>query len=370
MDELLPWFVLKNTPGVGNLIFKRLMDRFGSPKTVQSSSVEELVQINGISKKIALAIKRRETPGWIKKELSTLDRKPFRIITQTEPDFPFLLLQIPDPPPFLYVYGELDPLSDKVAVVGSRNATGYGISTARMLSRDLASNRITIVSGMARGIDTAAHMGALDAKGSTIAVLGSGFHHVYPKENIRLFHKIAENGAVISEFSLDTPPDHHHFPIRNRIISGLSLGAVIVEAAKKSGSLITARLSAEQNREVFAVPGSITSYKSSGTHALIKQGAKLVEHVRDIFEEIGYDTTVTIPRKDKKETAEPINSLDKIEAMVLKALEPYPVHIDTLSRKLSILPGQLSATLLQLEIKGLVRQDPGKRFSRQSNLLD
>jgi len=250
-------------------------------------------------------------------------------------------------------------------VVGSRNATGYGITTTKNLCANLTLLDITIVSGMARGIDTAAHEGALAAKGKTIAVLGSGLERVYPAENVKLFHRISENGAVVSEFSLMTEPEAHNFPIRNRIISGMSLGTVVVEATKKSGSLITARLAAEQNREVFAVPGSVQSFKSIGTHTLIKQGAKLVEHAQDIVEElapffqINARPAINIQDQAGKKSA----SLTADEARVYDALEPYPVHIDDLVRKISMEPGKLSSVLLKLELKGMVQQSPGMLFT-------
>jgi DNA processing protein len=218
---------------------------------------------------------------------------------------------------------------------------------------------------MARGIDTAAHEGALAAEGHTIAVLGSGLQNIYPAINRDLFHQIAKRGAVISEFPLDTEPDAHNFPRRNRIISGMALGTVVVEATKNSGSLITARLAVEQNREVFAVPGSIESYKSKGTHALIKQGAKLVENVADIFEEIAHLVSVPAERDLSAQGGKTSLSLSlsSEEATVFESLGPYPVHIDEIVRKLDMQPGKISSLLLQLELKGVVRQSPGKYFS-------
>jgi len=282
-------------------------------------------------------------------------------------DYPALLLEIPDPPPLLYVYGRMPASLRNIAIVGSRNATQYGITITRRLSGDLISHGMTIVSGMARGIDTAAHEGALNQHGKTIAVLGSGLERIYPSENKALFHRIAENGAVVSEFPLDAEPEAHHFPLRNRVISGLSLGTVIVEATRRSGSLITARLAAEQNREVFAVPGSINSFKSTGTHTLIKQGAKLVEQSGDILEELSYlvnPQKTTGVQRDSNETGQE-TPLSETEARVVRSLEHYPIHIDDLIRKLGMAPSALSAILLQLELKGIVHQDPGKLFYLQ-----
>ena len=365
--EILPWFILRSVPGIGNLLFKRLLDRFKSPETALTASYEDLISVNGITSRLAQAVIQHKISDPVKRELELIAAKGYKIITMKDPGYPSLLVQIPDPPPFLYVYGDIGLCNANIAVVGSRNATRYGIFTTKKLSADLASFKYTIVSGMARGIDTAAHLGALDAGGKTIAVLGSGFEKVYPAENLNLFHRIAQSGAVITEFPLNAGPEPHHFPVRNRIISGLSLGTVIVEAAKKSGSLITARLALEQNREVFAVPGNIHSFKSTGTHSLIKQGAKLVENTQDIIEELSHMTQFHGADNHINQKAVLKNALalqlSKEQIQVVQALGPYPVHIDELIRKLLIDPGNLSSILLQLELKGIVVQSPGKMFS-------
>lgn len=365
MENILPWFILKSVPGIGNHLFKRLIERFNSPENVFEASGKDLLEIKGITPRLVTVIKHHKIRDSVKKDFDLVMKKGYKIVTLSDTDYPPLLLQIPDPPPFLYVFGRLNGSFKNIAVVGSRNATDYGISTTRRLCKDLALLKMTIVSGMAIGIDSAAHQGALMGNGNTIAVLGSGLEFVYPAENRKLFHVIAENGAVISEFPLLTEPEPHNFPIRNRIISGISLGTVVVEATKRSGSLITARLSAEQNREVFAIPGSIHSFKSTGTHALIKQGAKLVEHAQDIMEELSY--IIEAPHeKDKtgNEIMERISQLSSEESLVFEVIDAYPVHIDDLARKLSMEPGKLSSVLLQLELKGIVCQSPGKLFSR------
>ncbi|MGD9383593.1 MAG: DNA-processing protein DprA [Desulfobacterales bacterium] len=365
MENILPWFILKSVPGIGNHLFKRLIERFNSPENVFEASGKDLLEIKGITPRLVTVIKHHKIRDSVKKDFDLVMKKGYKIVTLSDTDYPPLLLQIPDPPPFLYVFGRLNGSFKNIAVVGSRNATDYGISTTRRLCKDLALLKMTIVSGMAIGIDSAAHQGALMGNGNTIAVLGSGLEFVYPAENRKLFHVIAENGAVISEFPLLTEPEPHNFPIRNRIISGISLGTVVVEATKRSGSLITARLSAEQNREVFAIPGSIHSFKSTGTHALIKQGAKLVEHAQDIMEELSY--IIEAPHeKDKtgNEIMERISQLSSEESLVFEVIDAYPVHIDDLARKLSMEPGKLSSVLLQLELKGIVYQSPGKLFSR------
>ena len=364
MDKLLSWFCLKSVPGIGNHLFKRLINRFNLPESVFQASAQELSQVEGISARQIAALQNFKTPDSVKRELARVDQKKVNIATLTDPAYPPLLREIPDPPPYLYVSGDLDGALRNIAVVGSRNATDYGISTTQKLCADLSAFGITIISGMAVGIDTAAHHGALAARGKTIAVLGSGLNNIYPAENKKLFKRISESGAVISEFALDTPPEAHNFPIRNRIISGMSLGTVVVEATRKSGSLITARLAVEQNREVFAVPGSIQSFKSTGTHTLIKQGAKLVENAQDVLEELAafIDAPKLIKHQDPNRKAQSLALMTPEELVVYKLISPYPEHIDTIVRKARIEPGKLLSILLQLELNGMVKQLPGKRF--------
>ena len=364
MDSIRSWFHLKSVPGIGNLLCKRLIDRFGSPQDILQASDKELLQINGLAQRHVAAIRTHQPEG-IEAELALAAKRGYQFVALTDPDYPRLLREIPDPPPLLYVYGRLGGNSANLAVVGSRNATSYGLRTTNDLCRSLASRSLTIVSGMARGIDTAAHKGALSAGGQTIAVLGSGLERIYPAENRRLFHRIAEKGAVVSEFPLQAEPEAHHFPIRNRIISGMSLGTVVVEATRNSGSLITARLAAEQNREVFAVPGSIQSFKSAGSHTLIKQGAKLVEHAQDVIEELLPLVSIDqVPENQSGDQPLPnLNSLGEDEIRVYQALDPYPMHIDELARKISMEPGKLLSLLLKLELNGMVEQSPGKLFS-------
>lgn len=358
----MPWFTLKSVPGIGNLLFRRLVDRFGSPEQVLAASMRELAEVDGISERTANAIDRHVTPEWVWREMDLAWSKGYRIVTMADPNYPAMLAQIPDPPPILYMYGAFENPPMSIAIVGSREATRYGVFTARRLGRELAGYKTVVVSGLARGIDTAAHMGALDGRGMTVAVMGSGLERVYPSENRNLFHRIAENGAVISEFRLTTQPEARNFPIRNRIISGMTMGTVVVEAARKSGSLITARLAGEQGREVFAVPGNVNSFKSAGTHGLIKQGAKLVEKAGDILEEFPAFRHRSEKGKHGRESTVRPPPMSESEAMVFKELGPYPIHIDDLVRKLAMDPGKLSGILLQLELKGIVSQAPGKMF--------
>jgi len=365
MKNILPWFSLKNVKGVGNHLFKRLIDQFHFPENIFQASLRELTQVTGVSHSIAKAIQSKKIQPPEERELELAMHKGIQIITMADETYPLLLHHIPDPPPLLYVSGHLEKAAVNLAIVGSRNATGYGTTTAKQLSRDLAHKGLSIISGMARGIDTAAHHGAIEGKGNTIAVLGSGLDVVYPPENKTLFHKITENGAVISEFSFGTRPKPHNFPLRNRIICGMAVGTMVVEATIKSGSLITARLAAEQGREVFAVPGSIRSFKSAGTHRLLKQGAKLVENVNDVMEELL--PFINSPEKNNTISDDPIKKihrmLDSDESIVFKALEPYPIHIDDIIRLTGFDSGKLSGILLKLELEGMVTQLPGKLFS-------
>ena len=365
VETLLPWFALKSVAGIGNCLFKRLIDHFGSPQAVLRASAQQLMKVEGITSRLAAAVRRHRITDSIRREVDLARKSQVKIIPLTDPTYPMLLQQIPDPPPWLYLKGSLDKQAGCVAVVGSRNATSYGLQTARQLGAELAGQGITVVSGMASGIDTAAHQGALEARGLTVAVLGSGLTRIYPASNRKLFERIATEGAVVSEFAMSAGPEPHHFPIRNRIISGISLGTVVVEASRKSGSLITARLAAEQNREVFAVPGSIRSFKSTGTHALIKQGAKLVENTADIVEEIGHRLHLSQKSLSATETGRKASDeLTPDEQRVLEALSPYPMHIDELTRFVGIAPGEVASILLQLELKGLIHQSAGKCFAR------
>ena len=369
MENLLPWFRLKSVPGIGNHLYKRLISRFKSPEFVFEAPSDELLQVEGINQRIISGIRNHQIPDDIKRDMDQIVTMGFRVVTFSDENYPPLLREIPDPPPVLYVYGHLEPSIQTIAIVGSRNATTYGISTTRQLAVHLASLNFIIVSGMAVGIDTAAHKGALEGKGKTIAVLGSGLGRIYPSENRELFHHIAQNGAVISEFPMMTEPEAYNFPIRNRIISGISQGTVVVEATQKSGSLITARLAAEQNRQVFAVPGSVRSFKSMGTHNLIKQGAKLVEHPQDILDELVHVfQTSTVMQGTKKPLHPDLPTMTGEEKCIFEVLDPYPVHVDDIVRKVSMAPGKVLSILLQLELKQIIQQSPGKRFSVSDNV--
>ena len=300
-----------------------------------------------------------------------------RKITVDDAEYPKNLKTLHRPPQALYVNGSFKEEDDfAVAIVGSRRASRYGIEMGERLGYDLALRGVTVVSGMARGIDSAAHRGALKANGRTIAVMGSGHGHIYPPENKDLYRKIAESGAVISEFENDVSPLPQNFPIRNRIISGLTLGIVIVEAAKNSGALITADFALEQGREVFAVPGKISSLTSEGTHELIKDGAKLVQSAEDIMEELGLHEiepeadNKRDQREEKisKKTARYVyNSLTDGERKVYKILSDEPVYIDDVMKESGVELSKISNVLLGLELKRLIKELPGKQFIRTEN---
>ncbi|GFO67018.1 DNA polymerase [Geomonas limicola] len=351
------WFALKSVPQVGNVTFLRLLAHFGSPERALKATAEELAQVKG------LGPAARESLGFFdwrpaaERECERLIACGASVVDILSERYPKPLMEIPDPPPFLFVRGDLKGNEPAVALVGSRRASQYGLCTATRLARDLARCQVTVVSGMARGIDTAAHWGAVKGGGRSIAVLGCGIDVVYPPENQALCEAVAASGALVSEFPLGTEPLAENFPRRNRIISAISRGVVVVEAGEKSGSLITARYALEQGREVFAVPGNVTLTGSRGANGLIKEGAKLVERVEDILEEL------RLPCPDAEPDAPPQFSLTPQEAELYVLLCRGALQIDEIIVQSALSPGEVSATLLSLELKGAVVQLPGKHFS-------
>ncbi|MEN6468088.1 MAG: DNA-processing protein DprA [Smithella sp.] len=374
-EDLKYWIALKSIDGIGNASFQPLIEHFRSPAAVFSASIHELSSVPGISKKSASAIISFKHWDIILRQMDMMSKTGINIVTCLDELYPKNLLNIYDRPPFLYVLGGLEQEDIPVAIVGSRHASTYGKYTTDRISRELALRGITIVSGMARGIDSCAHRGALAAKGRTIAVLGSGLDVIYPPENKNLFTAIAQNGAVVSEFPLGTQPLSYHFPARNRIISGLSYGIVVVEAGEKSGSLITARLAMEQGREVFAIPGTIDSASSRGTNSLIKQGAKLIDSIDDILEDIlpqlERSSTRLTPRKQEQDTIRALqteikidsDSLKPIEQAILTSLSPGKKHADDIISDTGLPPADVLSALINLELKGILLQHPGKLFS-------
>ena len=358
MEDKLYWLALNLIPGVGPIAYRNLVGTFRDPERVFAASTKELAAVEGVGEKIIGAIKDFPAAETAADELKKVQDLGVSLLTFCNQGYPKNLLQIYDPPPLLYVRGELDAGDSlMVAMVGSRKGSPYGRAVTKKISRELASSGVTVVSGMARGIDTCAHLGALEAGGKTIAVFGCGIDIVYPPENKKLFFDIIDHGAVISEFPLSTPPEGKNFPKRNRIISGLSLGVVIVEATDDSGSLITASHALEQGREVFAVPGNIGMATSKGTNALIKQGAKLVEGAQDILTEI-------LPQYEGKTYREEIPALNDEEDGILQLLSHSPLHIDEISRLSQMEIRRVSTILLELELKGVISQLGGKMFVR------
>jgi DNA processing protein len=360
---LYPWLALSFVPGVGLIHYRRLVERFRHPKGALRASYAELCAVEGIGPTVAAAIRGFRDEARVSRELELVRAHEVTLLNFRDSNYPENLLRIPDPPPLLYVKGSLtrgDRLA--IAVVGSRMASPYGRSVTFRLAKDLVRQGVTVVSGMARGIDSFAHQGALASKGRTIAVLGCGVDVVYPSSNRKIYEDIVSMGAVVSELPMSSEPEAGHFPRRNRIISGLSLGVTVVEANTKSGSLITARQALDQNREVFAVPGNILSAKSKGTHELIRRGAKLVETASDILEEIAPHLRLMPAEASREGDEEQAESLTKEQGIVFGAIDAEPVHIDQVISQSPLSPAKISALLLELELRGLVIQLPGKWF--------
>jgi DNA processing protein len=362
-DKRCSWLALCMIRGLGNIVCKNLVDRFGDPDRIFQATLSELLSVEGIRKEVALDILARRYEGDPQEELKRTEDHGARIITYVEPSYPKALKEIHDPPMLLYLKGNDIPANTTfIAMVGSRNATHYGLKAAEKIGQGLARRGLGVVSGMARGIDSASHWGCLGGFGFTIAVLGTGIDIIYPTFNKKLYHLIVEKGAVISEFPMGTPPAPTNFPIRNRIISGLSRGVIVVEATKNSGSLITASQSLDQGREVFAVPGSIDSFKSAGCHFLIKQGARLVENSDDVLEELGLNYSF-LPKTDTFKKGD-LLPMDESEKAIFDIIGDYPMHIDQISRQGNLEPKEVSSILTRMELKGVIRQLPGKMFVR------
>jgi DNA processing protein len=358
IEDKLYWLALNMVPGVGPIAYRNLVARFSDPEQVFAASPAQLAQVEGVGEKTIGAIKGFPAERAATEELRKLQDLGVFILTLKDQGYPKNLLEIYDPPPLLYVRGTLDQGdSPMIAVVGSRKGSPYGRAVTKKISMELAAGGVTVVSGMARGIDTYAHLGALEAGECTVAVLGCGIDIVYPPENEKLFRAIIDHGAVISEFPLSTPPEGKNFPKRNRIISGLSLGVVIVEATVDSGSLITASHALEQGRDVFAVPGNVGMSTSRGTNALIKQGAKLVESAQDIWTEI-------LPQYEGNACHTELPVLSDEEDGILQLLSHNPLHIDEISRMSRVEIRRVSTILLELELKGVISQLGGKMFVR------
>jgi DNA processing protein len=368
----LAWLTLKLLPGLGNRSLLKLVSHFGSPEAVLQANAAEIHAVEGLRPHAVKALLSRRTSRDPSVEWQMLQSKGFRLVCLADPDYPANLAAIPDPPAVLFVDGSLEPRDlVAIAVVGSRAASLTGMTFTERLSTDLAQCGVTVVSGFAMGIDSAAHRGALRARGRTLAVLGCGLDQDYPQGNREMRIQIRNSGALLTEFLLGSPPEAGHFPARNRIISGLALGVVVVEAAQRSGSLITARLALEQGREVFAVPGMARHYRSAGVHQLLRQGAKLVETAQDVLDEIrpmirrNPAATVrdTIVSATSGGCAHQGNFSEE-EAVLMASLRKEPIHIDELGHRLQWGPSRVASVLVSLELKGAVQQLPGKHFVR------
>ncbi len=360
VEQYRSWLALKRIPGVGNVLFKRLLSHFKSPEEVFSANETALAAVEGLPETVAKQIVLFRAFSEIDREFEKIAKAGGALVCLHDAAYPPRLAEIYDPPPLLYVKGvPAPPVSYPVAVVGTRRTTPYGRAVTAQLCREMARHGVSIVSGFARGIDAVAHQSTLAAGGYTLAVLGCGIDRIYPPEHKKLYHDLAERGLILSEFAMGTSPEPHHFPQRNRIISGLSLGCVVVEAAEQSGSLITARHALEQGREVFAVPGTIFSASSAGSNRLIQSGAKLVTSVADILSEI-------IPQyTEKREAPREVPPLEADEAALYPFLSSEPRQIDQIIGESGQTVAAVSSLLLRLEIKGIVEKLQGQFYIRK-----
>ena len=367
MDNREALIALNLVEGVGPIRVRQLLEHFGDAPAVLAASQRQLTLVRGIGDDTAAAIAGWEKSVDLAGELKRISDFGCHALTQSDEAYPESLKQIYDPPVVLYVKGELSPKDkNSVAMVGSRQTTHYGIETARRLAYQLAYLGVTIVSGGARGIDTASHQGALSAKGRTVCVLGTGINIVFPPENRELYERIAENGAVVTQFPFNRPADRQSFAIRNRIVAGMTLGTVVVEADLHSGALITANFATEYGRQVFAVPGRIDSPRSKGCHDLIKKGAKLCEGAEDILSEFEYLFPPSNRPPSPGETGVlPAIELGGHEQKVFDALNgDEESSIDEVIRRSGLPASAVSVALLSLEMKRIIRQKPGKLFVR------
>jgi len=364
LDNLKYWVWLGAIPGIGKIKSKKLLEYFKDPYNIFTAKEIDLAFCNFLTRSDISNILNKEYKEKLNKHIENIDANNISIITIYDDKYPEYLKHIYDPPITLYMKGDLLNEEKYLAVVGSRKATSYGLNMAEVVSRELSKCGITVVSGMARGIDTYAHKGVLSAKGRTVAVLGCGLDIVYPYENKKLMQNIIESGACISEYLPGTKPIAGNFPARNRIISGISMGVIVIEAGERSGSLITANLALEQGREVFALPGNVNSLKSTGTNKLIKEGAKMVTSLEDILEEIGAyfsknnKDSFTKKLKDDKL----LKGLDNDEVKIVKCLKLEPTHIDIISVKTGLNIKVVNSVIVMLELKGIVEQLPGKVY--------
>lgn len=364
MTRTEAWLALNLIPQVGPVRVRKLLEFFGSPERILTAKSSEILQVNGFGLAQAEALAGWEAQVDLEAELRKIRERDLTILTQDDDLYPELLKAIHDPPLVLYVWGELTPRDHHaIGVVGSRHATMYGLNATKKLSFQIAYAGYTVVSGLARGIDTAAHEAALAAKGRTIAVLGAGIGKLYPPENMALAERIAKQGAVISEYPVDRIADKQTFPYRNRIVAGWSSGLLVVEAPVRSGSLITAQQATEQGRAVYAVPGPIDKPTSAGCNHLIQQGAKLVMDGGDILDDL-MTLFPTAPKAPRLEESRPAVDLTLEEEILYKAMGTEERHIDEFINLSGLTAATVSVTLMRLEMKRLVRVLPGRRYVR------
>ncbi len=364
MNRTEAWIALNLIPQIGPVRVRKLLRCFESPERILSAKVSDILQVEGFGRAQAEALAAWETQVDLALELTKIQERGLTILTQEDELFPPLLKAIHDPPLVLYVWGELQKRDhNAISVVGSRHATMYGLNAAKKMSFQIAYSGYTVISGLARGIDTAAHEAALAAKGRTIAVIGSGLGRLYPPENMALAERIAASGAVISEYPVDRIADKQTFPYRNRIVAGWSSGLLVVEAPLRSGSLITAQQATEQGRTVYAVPGPIDRPTSAGCNRLIQQGAKLVMDGADVLDDL---TALfpTAPLAPKVEMQRPAVTLTLDEEILYKAIDGEERHIDDLATRCGLTPATMNVTLMRLEMKRLIRALPGRRYVR------
>jgi DNA processing protein len=359
MSDTKYWVGFTLISGIGRVRLSRLEQHFGKLERAWQASATELEMAGLDNRSIESVISNRPKIS-LDDEMEKLERYKVTVLTIKDEAYPFRLKEIYEPPPVIYVRGSLTPEDDwSLAVVGTRRPTFYGREVSEQIAGDLARNRITIISGLAKGIDATAHRAALDSGGRSIAVFGCGLDIVYPREHVKLARQIMENGALISEFPLGTTPRRENFPLRNRIMSGLSLGVLVVEAGEVSGALITAGHALEQNREVFAVPGSVLSAASRGTNRLIQDGAKLVSGANDILQEL--NLTMAVQQIEVKELV-PATETESIILQILRNLSPEPTHIDELGHQSRLPIATVSSALSMMELKGMVKQVGGMNY--------
>jgi len=354
------WLALTRLPGVGRGTFLRLVGAFQSPMAAWARTDEEWREAGCTRGKLDTGGQRASALAWAKGQLDKLARSQWSLRVYGGEEYPSLLSTLHHPPPFLFVLGSIPP-GPSIAVVGSRQSTEYGLQATRQLAGDLAAAGIVIVSGFARGIDTAAHIATLEAGGRTVAIWGSGPDVVYPRENAKLVDRVAETGAIVTEFPFGTPPEPQNFPVRNRLIAGLSSGVLVTQAQSRSGALLTAQHALEQGKDVYAVPGEIGRPQFVGVNELIKSGARIVTDAADILADFGMGRT---PRRSAAGPVLPPPSLNPVEKRVWEGLGGSPCHLDRLAVSLKMTAQECAAVLVVLELKGVVKQSAGKMFTR------